>query len=350
MASAAGVKTRICMISDTHTNTPKSSACKDSPFRNPLPKADILIHAGDLTKVGYYAEYETTIAMLKDADAELKLVIAGNHDITLDEDHFTSFGYFRHRRILYKGLSEQVSFDDDEQTISNTLREGHFPPPEELKAYARRCKDLWTDKSAQDSGIRYLEEGIHSFTLSNGAKFTVYASPYQPEFFRWAFAYNRSEDRFNLPHPGSSTPAPANPVPDHPQIDIMLTHGPPANVLDRVSGGQHVGCESLIKAANRAKPRLYLFGHIHEAWGGVRGRWAPGAFDGLSQEVIETDQEDMLDNRCAFYDASSTSKQPLEFGKETLFVNASICTLSYNARQAPWVMDIDLPLAETEES
>lgn len=349
MTSPAGVKTRICMISDTHTNTPKPATSQDYAFRNPLPKADILIHAGDLTKVGYHAEHETTIDMLKAADAELKLVIAGNHDITLDEEHFTSFGYFRQRRISLEDLAEQRSFDDDEQTISRTLREGDSPPFEQLKDYARRAKDLYTNQAAWDSGIRYLEEGTHCFTLSNGASFTLYASPYQPEFFRWAFAYPRTEDRFNPPI-SSSKPAPANPVPDHPKIDIMLTHGPPFGILDSVRYGKsHVGCENLLEAAQRARPRLYLFGHIHEAWGGIRGVWDSEAGDGVSQEEIATDKEDMLEHRGAFYDASSTSQRPLQFGKETIFVNASICDIGYSPRNAPWVIDLDLPVAETRE-
>lgn len=45
---------------------------------------------------------------------------------------------------------------------------------------------------------------------------------------------------------------------------------------------------------------------------------------------------------------SSESDRPLQFGGETFFVNASICTLSYRAQNAPWVVDLDLPRATTE--
>ncbi|KAJ6129996.1 hypothetical protein N7512_002776 [Penicillium capsulatum] len=342
-----GIKTRICMISDTHTCPPNPAQSRDNPYRFPLPRSDVLLHAGDLTKVGYSSEHETIVSMLKAADAELKLVIAGNHDITLDEEYFTSFGYRRHRKPMRLGTSE-IPLIEDEHSLMQTIRTGTVPPLEDMKSYVRHIKDLYTNQSARDAGIRYLEEGTHTFVLSTGAKLTVYASPYQPEFFNWAFGYPRTTDRFNPPPPGisSSLPPPQNPVPDHPDIDIMLTHGPPAGVLDRVGAAdsdRYVGCQHLLRAAERARPRLYLFGHIHESWGAVRGAWNTFASGGIQQEGIHADPEDMLEKRGAFYDVSSTSERPLRFGAETIFVNASICTISYQPRNAPWVVDLDLP-------
>jgi Icc-related predicted phosphoesterase len=46
------------------------------------------------------------------------------------------------------------------------------------------------------------------------------------------------------------------------EIDILVTHGPPAGVLD---GGQ--GCAALRQAVIRLKPRLHVFGHVHAAYG-----------------------------------------------------------------------------------
>ncbi|KAK5787869.1 hypothetical protein VI817_010366 [Penicillium citrinum] len=342
----AGIKTRICMISDTHTTIPYAASEKKHAFRNPLPEADILLHAGDLTKVGYRTEHEETVAMLKAAPAELKLVIAGNHDITLDEEYFLRRGYRRHRKTAYFG-SNDIPLEQDEKSRLDVIRNGTVPHSNELKAYVHSNKDLYTNESARAAGIRYLEEGIHTFTLSSGAKFTVYASPYQPEFCGWAFAYERDEDRFNYPLPGSTAPIPRNPVPDFPSVDIMLTHGPPAGVLDVVGleKQQHVGCGHLMRAAERARPRLYLFGHIHEGWGAVRGSYDTFSDRGLSQENIPSDPENMLEHRGVYLDVSSTSRRPLAFGKETLFVNASIVDLCYRPVNAPWVVDLDLPVA-----
>lgn len=346
--ATTGIKTRICMISDTHTCSPNAPQQTNNPYRYPLPKADVLLHAGDLTKVGYLVEHEETVAMLKAADAELKLVIAGNHDLTLDEDHFIQFGYQRHKRPMKLGHTATF-LEDRQKSLASIIRSGNTPPLEDMKAYVQQAKDLYTDESARAAGIRYLDEGVHTFTLSNGAKFTVYASPYQPEFFGWAFAYNRDYDRFNLPTSASVHPAPPNPVPAFPGIDIMLTHGPPVGILDGVGPdmSQHVGCENLLRAAKRARPRVHLFGHIHEGWGAVRGTYDPNAVDsstpGISQEKVATDIEDMLERRGAYYDISSASQRSLRFGGETLFVNASICTVGYSPTNAPWVVDLDLP-------
>lgn len=320
------------MISDTHTSTPNPPQRTDNAYRYPLPKANILLHAGDLTKLGYRDEHKAMIAMLQDADAELKLVIAGNHDLTLDEEYFTSFGYKRHQRELRDDASIYLP--------DNSIPDPTEPSVDERRAYARSIKDLWTSQTARNAGIIYLEEGMHSFTLSTGATFTVYASPYQPEFYRWAFAYERDEDRYN--YNPISDKQPENPIPDFPAVDVLLTHGPPHGILDRTVSGLDVGCENLLRAARRARPRVHVFGHIHEGWGAQRGVWRG---DGLKLENVPTDVEEMLENRSAFYDVSERTERPLRFGEETLFVNASVNTVRYEARNAPWVVDLELPLA-----
>ena len=50
-------------------------------------------------------------------------------------------------------------------------------------------------------------------------------------------------------------------------IDILVTHGPPFGVLDRVASGHHVGSRALAAASARVRPQLHVFGHIHEARG-----------------------------------------------------------------------------------
>jgi hypothetical protein len=53
----------------------------------------------------------------------------------------------------------------------------------------------------------------------------------------------------------------------------------------------------------------------------------------------------MLENRGAFYDVSAGAERPLRVGEETLFVNGSIMTVNYQARNAPWVVDMELPVS-----
>jgi hypothetical protein len=80
----SSVKTRFLIISDTHSASPDQNAGDDGfAFRPPLPKADVLLHCGDLTMLGLLHEYEKTLDMLESIDAGLKLIIAGNHDISL---------------------------------------------------------------------------------------------------------------------------------------------------------------------------------------------------------------------------------------------------------------------------
>jgi predicted phosphodiesterase len=149
-ASTSQIRTRFLIISDTHTAVP-STSYGDAPFRPPLPRADVLLHCGDLTTVGHLDEYEKTINMLESIDAELKLVIAGNHDISLDEPFYLRKGQFMH------GLREP----DD--------------------SVPRKAREMWME-GAKRKGITYLEEGVHSFNLSNGARLRVSNNTTPPSF------------------------------------------------------------------------------------------------------------------------------------------------------------------------
>ena len=64
-------KTRFICLSDTHNACPADGAFK-------LPKGDVLIHAGDLTRQGTFAELKKTLDWIEQADCEIKIVIAGN--------------------------------------------------------------------------------------------------------------------------------------------------------------------------------------------------------------------------------------------------------------------------------
>ena len=80
--------------------------------------------------------------------------------------------------------------------------------------------------------------------------------PIQPPFYDWAF---------NLPE--IKLAGKWNSIPDH--TDILITHGPPKYWGDRTRDGRNVGSESLTIRIQDVKPKLHVFGHIHEA----RGDW-----------------------------------------------------------------------------
>ena len=60
---------------------------------------------------------------------------------------------------------------------------------------------------------------------------------------------------------------------------------------------------------------------------------------------IEVDMEDVMRDRGAFIDISASGSHPLRWGEETLFVNAAVMNVSYFPRNAPWVIDLELPKA-----
>jgi hypothetical protein len=93
--------------------------------------------------VGLMEEYVATLEMLKGIDASLKLVIAGNHDISLDGEYYARKGQYMQR-----------------------LRDADHDMP-------RRAKELWTGEAARQAGVTYLDEGTYAFTLRNGALLRV---------------------------------------------------------------------------------------------------------------------------------------------------------------------------------
>jgi hypothetical protein len=137
-----------------------------------------------------------------------------------------------------------------------------------------------------------------------------------------------------------------------------MTHGPPYNILDTTSHSKHAGCPHLLRAVSRARPRLHCFGHIHEGWGAERVRWEePTEGDAGFEEgewkvkeavSVEAEKSEMLEERAACVDLSRDGGEELEWGRETLFVNASIMTRRYKADNAPWRVDLELPIAEAE--
>lgn len=142
MDTAKGmVKTTFCLVSDTHDRAPKPTSEDRFAFRDPLPPADVLLHAGDLTMSGGIKEHGKVVEWIKNADAELKIVIAGNHDVDLHAEHY--------------------------------LR---YPEEDELEDQWKRIdavKELWTGPAAKEAGLIYLDEGLNTFTLKSGATFTV---------------------------------------------------------------------------------------------------------------------------------------------------------------------------------
>ncbi|KAI1353182.1 ser/Thr protein phosphatase family protein [Xylaria sp. FL0043] len=315
------VKTRILIISDTHGKTFKVT---------PEHKADLVIHCGDLTDKSKLHEYQQTLQLLKDLDAPLKLVIPGNHDFSLDAVAFE------------RKVNEAAKIHGPEFVRREYGGYGEV----------RRLFD-------EAPGIMLLDEGTHKFTSQNGALLTVYASPYTPSTRDNTFQYH--------PDDGHKFA-----IEEH--TDIVITHGPPLGIMDRTYHGS-VGCEDLFAAVARARPRLHCFGHVHADWGAKLVAWRDettytrSRFAGIDEDrcvVIDTlrritlrksDRPQLrwsklyraLQYKAKGYCAASCcqgDRHAVEFGANTLFVNAAIQGISRNfPMHPPWIVDIDLPSA-----
>ncbi|OTB04001.1 hypothetical protein M426DRAFT_262669 [Hypoxylon sp. CI-4A] len=125
------IETRFLILSDTHGEVVPGVA--------EIPTVDVAIHCGDLIDESKIEEFRKAIDLLKSIQAPLKLVIAGNHDFTLDKPIF-----------------------QNKVTGNETL----------------------------DTALK----------MENGAVLKVYASPYTPSLSDWGFQFHPDKDHdFAIP-------------------------------------------------------------------------------------------------------------------------------------------------------
>jgi Icc-related predicted phosphoesterase len=105
--------------------------------------------------------------------------------------------------------------------------------------------ELWKRKAA-DRGISLL---IEELIEVDGLK--IYGTPITPYFCNWAF--NR--------WPGPEIQAHWDKIQP---CDILITHGPPYQILDENGLMQNCGCNQLLDKILEIKPKVHIFGHIHE--------------------------------------------------------------------------------------
>ena len=177
-------------------------------------------------------------------------------------------------------------------------------------------------------------------------------------------------------------------------VDVVMTHGPPRGIRDGTGTGTGMqggvaagaGCAGLLAAVERARPRVYCFGHIHGAWGAEIVAWkreraasAPiysNLVDAQRSRVVAsllpanklTDSagecslgppparttqpypsQSREEGPCCAVDISSDGEHFVERGAQTFFVNAAVELRSRPPRM-PWMVDIDLPVAGEEDA
>ncbi|KAF2440760.1 Metallo-dependent phosphatase [Karstenula rhodostoma CBS 690.94] len=294
------IPVRFLIMSDTHD--------RHDEILQSTPQCDVLLHCGDFTEDGSPEAIKQALDAFSKIEAELKLFIAGNHEISLDRDYYLS-----------QGGTEEVH----------------------LKARALTAPP----------GIRFLEEGTHEFTLKSGAYFKIFVSPWTPQYGSSAFQYPTSRDRFNGPE---ITPPWAQNVGTESSIipegvDIVMTHGPPQYILDRTDGSS-AGCEHLRRAIARVRPRLHCFGHVHTGYGAQKvwydDRKGSGEGDGMvlpPQEWVGKNQAKRKGYACLGPGvAEAFRKNRNGKGKGTLMINAAIVDGNNKPENMPWLVELDL--------
>ncbi|XP_060075974.1 metallophosphoesterase MPPED2-like [Ylistrum balloti] len=206
---------RFVCISDTH------SRIEYGGFQ--VPAGDVLIHAGDFTMIGLPKDIDKFNKFLGTLPHKVKIVIAGNHDLTFDKDMVEKS---REQLTTMFGVTEE---NFEAYMTKNKLSE--------VKELLTECVYL-EDESVNIHGIK------------------IYGSPWQPVFGGWGFNLPRGQlllDKWNM-------------IPD--DTDILITHGPPVGHGDYSFDGHRAGCVELLSTIqHRVRPKYHIFGHIHEGYG-----------------------------------------------------------------------------------
>ncbi|KAH6901881.1 Metallo-dependent phosphatase-like protein [Coprinopsis sp. MPI-PUGE-AT-0042] len=303
-----GQWTRFVCISDTHSRT------------FPVPDGDVLLHSGDLTNTGRFSEFKQTMDWLYTLPHKVKIIVAGNHDLTLHRDwydnHFSR--WHRAKEENYEGIA-----------------------------------DMLRGKKAKKAGIVYLESEAYTFSLGQGRRdWSVYGSPWSPWFQNWAYNYKPDDDKNRDAGENRGDDEDDSDDTDDDDKDaltaseivssitpseILLTHGPPFGVFDFTLNACFAGCPTLLShlSSGRLRPRLHLFGHIHEAHGSIIHDWevsdAPSA-PPIAQNAYFDQRSDALGEEPHFKDVRDMAEALSAVDREgardddaqrTVFVNAA---------------------------
>lgn len=122
----------------------------------------------------------------------------------------------------------------------------------------RECERLGVTGTQDLFGpeVHYLQD-----TMVDIEGYKIYGTPWQPPFCNWAF--NLEEEKMALAF---------DLIPEY--LDILITHGPPKGVGDKISGeniGSRALLAKLIRLDLQARPAFHVFGHCHNGYGVCTG-------------------------------------------------------------------------------
>ncbi|KAF7338730.1 Metallophos domain-containing protein [Mycena sanguinolenta] len=235
----------------------------------PVPDGDVLLHSGDLTRRGTFRDLSRTMEWLYALPHPVKIIIAGNRDFGLDREWYNE-------NWKHTGYHEKPE------------------PPEPIS-------ELLTGPRAVAANIIYLRDEEYKFRVQpEGHEWSVYGSPLSPNFRSRvrAFGYDEldAEESLTVLHITSSTSPKLTQGRDAPALAAHLT---------------------------RLRPRLHVFGHIHEARGAYVHLWAGGE-DPRSQNASQIGDTE----------GDNAEEETVPAGEQTVFVNASNWPAGPNATRS----------------
>ncbi len=183
---------KLVMMADCHSNLNFS-----------VPKADLLLIAGDM-EPAYYTPY---------------------YSVTLQSNWLNSeFRYW----LVEQPVKEAIFVAGNHTWIFE------------------KAKD---QVPKMNKNFHYLQD---SFIEIFGLK--IYGTPWQLKFNNWAFNLTEEElsRKWKL-------------IPD--DVDILLCHSPPYGIMDKTSDNIKIGSKSLLKRIKEIKPTLVIYGHNHHKYG-----------------------------------------------------------------------------------
>lgn len=202
---------RIVVLSDTHSMHSRIQE---------VPEGDVLVHAGDFLTLNTRKRLDDFRDWFLGTGRKFKhqILIPGNHDLMFEP------------------------YD--------------APHPSSRYLGTRRTAEYW----APYPHLNFL---LDSAIEIDGLKF--WGSPWTPAYGDgWAFNLGRGPE---IGERWAKIPS---------DTDVLITHGPPHGILDEcpsdgsVSGMENAGCEELLReVCNRVRPKVHLFGHIHEGSGEI---------------------------------------------------------------------------------
>lgn len=208
-------------------------------------RPDVLCHCGDFTNTGTMDEIRAfadwCAMLLAKGYTKHIVVIAGNHELGLDETHPQCRAW---------GIPESVV------AVNEAFLE--------------------------DAGVKYLRDSGCEIEVPDDGPLRFYGIPWTMKFYDWAFQICGAEQDAEIVRKAFKI---MNPEHDaeiagragREGIDVLLTHGPPMGIRDTIDGRGPLG--SAWQAQLRA--RIHAFGHLHKTRGitlGARTLYINAAF------------------------------------------------------------------------